>query len=178
MNRIPLLLVSLAAALVLAAPAAAKDGVQARVTTPIPADASPGDGLHVAWRLDFLDRSAKYTPFNAVGVFVRLRSASTGASTIAFATATAHADGRYDATVTVPKGGIGRVEIGLRGTTDVVFPLIGDPLVASTGGDGGGVARAVWLAPAVALLGLVALLLALRRRRPAARGGLREPARA
>jgi hypothetical protein len=163
MNRTLLCLSVLAAALVLAAPAAAKDGVQARVTTAIPMDASPGDRLHVAWKLDVLDRSATYTPFNAVGVFVRLRSASYGAPTIAFATPTAHPDGRYDATVTVPDGGIGSVEIGLRGTTDVVFPLIGDPLVAGTGGDGGdGLTPAVWIVPALVLAGVV---VALRRRR-------------
>jgi len=176
MNRTLPTLFVLAAALVLAAPAAAKDGVQAHVTTAIPTDASPGDRLHVAWKLDFLDRSARLTPFNAVGVFVRLRSASNGAPTIAFATATAHTDGRYDATVTVPEGGIGGVDIGLRGSTDVVFPLLNDPFVAGSGGDdGGGIAWAVWLLPAVALGALLALA---ARRRGSARGGLRRPARA
>jgi hypothetical protein len=166
MNRTLLCLSVLAAALVLAAPAAAKDGVQAHVTTAIPMDASPGERLHVAWKLDILDRSAKLTPFNAVGVFVRLRSAGNGAPTMGFATATAHADGRYDAMVPVPEGGIGGVEIGLRGSTDVVFPLLNYPLVAGSGGDdGGGIAPAVWIVPAVVLAVLAALALALRRRR-------------
>jgi hypothetical protein len=104
-----------------------KEGVKARLTTPLPLDASPGETVAVAWTLSDVDEQGVQRPFNAIGVFVRLHSAAGGAATMAFATADAHPLGRYDARVTVPNGGIGGVEIGLRGTTDVVFPVENDP---------------------------------------------------
>jgi hypothetical protein len=54
----------------------------------------------------------------AIEVFVRLQSASGGRPTIGFATPEAHPQGGYDAQVAVPEGGIGGVQIGLRGTSD------------------------------------------------------------
>jgi hypothetical protein len=156
-------------ALALAGPAAAKEGVEALVTTPVPAGAEPGETLRVAWTLTFADGEERH-PFNAVGVFVRLRSASGGAATTGFASPTAHADGRYDAQVAVPAGGIAAVEIGLRGTTDVLFPLRNDPLRA--GGDSGsGSSSWVWPAAPVTLgvTLVLAVALALRRRRATAR---------
>lgn len=105
-----------------------KEGVKARLTTPLPLGASPGQTITVAWTLSDVDEQGVQRPFNAIGVFVRLHSASGGAATMAFATTDAHPLGRYAARVTVPNGGIGGVEIGLRGTTDVVFPLENDPL--------------------------------------------------
>ena len=158
----------LALALTLAAPAAAKEGVEALVTTRVPAGAEAGETLRVAWTLTFAD-GGKRRPFNAVGVFVRLRSAAGGAATTGFASPTAHTDGRYDAQVAVPAGGVGAVEIGLRGTTDVFFPLRNDPLRA--GGDAGSGSSAwVWPAAPVTLGVALALAaaLALRRRRATA----------
>jgi hypothetical protein len=105
-----------------------KEGVKARLTTPLPLGASPGQTITVAWTLSEVDEQGVRRPFNAIGVFVRLHSAAGGAATMAFATADAHPLGHYDAQVTVPNGGIGGVEIGLRGTTDMVFPLENDPL--------------------------------------------------
>ena len=132
------------------------------MTTPVPADAQPGEPLRVAWTLGFDDAGTR-RPFNAIGVFVRLRGAGR-ASTIGFATPTAHADGRYDAEVAVPPGGIGAVEIGLRGTTDVLFPLRNDPLVA---GGGRGRPSLLLLGPPAALALLLIALAAVRRRRAA-----------
>jgi hypothetical protein len=72
--------------------------------------------------------------FGAGGVFVRLASASGGAAETAFAR---EDRGRYTATVVVPEGGIGDVEIGLRGwvsgdvarrTSDLLFPITNDPV--------------------------------------------------
>jgi hypothetical protein len=105
-----------------------KEGVKARLTTPLPLGASPGQTIIVAWTLSDIDEQGVQRPCNAIGVFVRLHSATGGVATMAFAAADAHPLGRYDARVTVPNGGIGGVEIGLRGTTDVVFPLENDPL--------------------------------------------------
>lgn len=108
----------------------AKEGIKARLTTPLPVDARPGQKLTLEWTLAGTDQDGNQRPFNAMGVFVRLESASGSASTMGFATATAHPDGRYSAQVDVPSGGIGGIEIGVRGSTDLIFPLENDPLPA------------------------------------------------
>jgi hypothetical protein len=117
----------------------AKEGVNARLLTPLGADAAPGEQLTVAWVLAGTDEHGRRQPFNAVGVFVRLLSASGGRPTSGFATPEAHPQGRYDAHVVVPEGGIGAVQIGLRGTSDgassdVLFPLEDDPFAAPARG--------------------------------------------
>jgi hypothetical protein len=130
MRRFGLALPIAALALVAALPAAAKEGVKATLTTSIPLDAPAGTRLHVAWTL----ASADGTPFGAGGIFVRLVSASGAGAETAFASAYT---GEYTATVRVPEGGIGDVEIGIRGFTsgptgrhraDVVFPITNDPV--------------------------------------------------
>jgi hypothetical protein len=114
--------------------ALAKEGVNARLLTPLRADAAPGEQLTVTWVLAGTDEHGRRQPFNAVGVFVRLVSASSGRPAIGFATPDAHPQGRYDAHVVVPEGGIGAVQIGLRGTSDVLFPLENDPFAAPAHG--------------------------------------------
>lgn len=119
--------------------ALAKEGVNARLLTPLRTDAAPGEQLAVAWALAGTDEHGRRQPFNAIGVFVRLLSASGGRPTIGFATPDAHPQGRYDAQVSVPQGGIGAVQIGLRGTSDgassdVLFPLENDPFAAPARG--------------------------------------------
>jgi hypothetical protein len=122
--------------LLAAGPAAlGKEGVNARLLTPLRVDAAPGQKLTVVWALAGTDEHGRRQPFNAIGVFVRLLSATGGRPTIGFATPDAHPQGRYDAQVAVPKGGIGGVQIGLRGTadgeaSDVLFPLENDPFAA------------------------------------------------
>jgi hypothetical protein len=112
-----------------------KENVTARLLSPLPLDAAPGEKLTVVWALGGVDEQGRHRPFNAIGVFVRLLSASGGGSTVGFATHDAHPDGRYDAQVVVPKGGIGGVQIGLRGSSDAGasdarFPLENDPFAA------------------------------------------------
>jgi hypothetical protein len=101
-------------------------------------DAAPGEKLTVVWALAGTDEHGRRQPFNAIGVFVRLLSATGGRPTIGFATPDAHPQGRDDAQVAVPKGGIGGVQIGLRGASDgepsdVVFPLANDPFALEDG---------------------------------------------
>jgi hypothetical protein len=129
-RRFGLALVVLAVALVAALPAAAKEGVRATLTTTIPLDSAAGTSLDVAWTL----ASADGKPFGAGGVFVRLLSATGERAKTGFARGDT---GDYAATVRVPKGGIGDVEIGLRGFTsgangthrsDLLFPITNDPL--------------------------------------------------
>jgi hypothetical protein len=59
-----------------------------------------------------------------MGMFVRVLSRTGAAATTGFAP---QSSGRYSARVKVPQGGIGGVRMGLRGTTDIFFPLDNDP---------------------------------------------------
>jgi hypothetical protein len=163
--------------------ASGKENVKARLLTPLRLDAAPGDRITVAWALAGTDEQGRRQPFNAIGVFVRLLSASGGRSTIGFATPDAHPQGRYDAQVAVPKGGIGGVQIGLRGSSDgsasdVVFPLENDPLAAPARGvaaeqearPGRPLPMGLALAGALALLGLLGVVVwRARWETPAAR---------
>lgn len=155
-------------ALVAALPAAGKEGVRATLLTSIPLDAPAGTRLEVAWKLTYRDHG-RLRPFGASGVFVRLTSAA-GASSETGSTSGA---GAYRATVVVPKGGIGDVEIGLRGWTsgpdgtresDALFPITNDPLP-------GAAARSdrdwpSWLVALLAAPLAVLAVLVVRQRRP------------
>jgi hypothetical protein len=103
------------------APAGAKTGVWAMITSGLPTTAPPGSRIRITWRL--ADRQGH--PFGAGGVFVRLLSAE--GSTTAFAPGHAYADGRYAAIARVPARGVEAVEVGIRGTSEVLFPLRRDP---------------------------------------------------
>jgi hypothetical protein len=70
-------------------------------------------------------------------VFVRLLGASGEGAAEGVAPDGVYATGEYEATVIVPEGGIGGVEIGLRGwvsgptgtrRSDLLFPITNDPL--------------------------------------------------
>jgi hypothetical protein len=127
------LVVAVMAAFLVAAPTAlAKSEVTARLDTSPPRGAEPGETIRLAWSLVLPDEEGRERPFNAEGIFVRLLSASGAAPTVAYASPGAHPDGRYTAEIAVPEGGIGRVEIGLAGTSctpdgcrrsDMMFPV-------------------------------------------------------
>ena len=165
-----------------AGPAAlGKDNVRARLLTPLRVDAAPGQKLTVVWALGGPDEQGRGQPFNAIGVFVRLLSVSGGRPTIGFATPDAHPQGRYDAQVAVPRGGIGRIQIGLGGTSDggasdTLFPLENDPFATPTRGVAAGQEATsdkplpAWLplAGALALLGLLGAVVRRARWRTAA----------
>lgn len=109
-----------------ATPAAlAKEGVVAKLTTPFPGNAAPGARITVAWTLSSFDQDGRLQPFNAEGVFVRLLSATRDTPSMAYASnnATGHPTGEYRAEVTVPAGGVGEVQIGIMGSSEVLFPL-------------------------------------------------------
>jgi hypothetical protein len=158
-----------------------KENVTARLLSPLRLDAASGEKLTVVWGLGGADEHGRRQPFNAIGVFVRLRSASGGRPTIGFATPDAHPQGRYDAQVAVPEGGIGGVQIGLRGTSDgrasdVLFPLENDPFAAPARGVAAGQEATSgtplpgWLALAgtLALLGVLGVIVWRARWRTAA----------
>jgi hypothetical protein len=163
--------VGVVAALVAAAPAAAKEGVKATLTTPIPLDAVPGTPLKVGWTLAFVEEGKRHA-FGAGGVFARLRGPSGEAST-GFSSRT---NGEFSATVTVPKGGIADVEIGLMGwrsdatgthVAPAYFPITNDPLPGQLHvfSDDSGPSATLIAVVAGSLLALTALAALVARRR-------------
>ncbi|MDQ3644706.1 MAG: hypothetical protein M3356_04265 [Actinomycetota bacterium] len=107
-------------------------------------------------------------PFTALGVFVRLLSASGGEPVQAVGIEGPL--GRYVANVTVPEGGVDAIQIGLEGTrtypggrtedADVYFPLDNDPLArrAGTPAPGASQMSPIWLAAGGAIFALGGLL--------------------
>jgi hypothetical protein len=176
MRRRPLA-ISLAVVAAMAAdaapPATAKEGVKATLTTWIPTEAPAGTRVTLTWKLAL----AGGKPFGANGVFVRLRSAAGAGAETGVAPSGAYETGEYAATVVVPKGGIGDVQIGLHGwsdgqPSDLLFPITNDPLpgaprAALATSRGGGVPAWVFIAAAGSVSALLAVALAFARRRNA-----------
>jgi hypothetical protein len=172
-----------AAALVAALPAAGKEGVKATLRTSIPLHAAAGARLEVRWTLAYVDQDGRRRPFGANGVFVRLRSTSGARAETGLAPNGSYPTGAYAATVVVPEGGIGDVEIGLRGWADgrpsaLLFPITNDPTpgparvaAPASGSERSGSGSTAWVVIVVAsLLSMLAVLVvALRRRRNATR---------
>ena len=102
------LAVLIAAAALLAMPAAAKDGVRAVLDEPVRLGTPPGKTIKVAWRLV----DTKGRRFGASGIYLRVSRCGRRALTVP---ATERPGGGYSAHVKVPKGGIRRLRVGLRG---------------------------------------------------------------
>lgn len=176
--KIPLLRTGIAVCAVtavagaLAAGALAKEGFRATLTSPIPADARPGSTITVTWKIT--NRAGD--PFNATALFVRLRGPDRADATEGFDSPTAHTDGAYGARVTVPKGGIAAVQIGVAGTStdssgksvrsDYLFPIVNPPALDGAASDSG-TGTLTWLLPLLAGLAVVALVAFAFRRRAA-----------
>jgi hypothetical protein len=106
--RLPLALATLLATVVLlAVPAAAKDGVRAVLIEPMRLDSAPGTTLTVRWRLVAEDGSR----FGASGIYLRVSRC--GRSPIKIAASPR--GGGYVARVTVPRGGLRKLVVGLEG---------------------------------------------------------------
>jgi hypothetical protein len=121
------------AALAVALPAVAKEGVRATLLTRVPLTAPAGTRLRIAWTLTYRDEHGRRRTFGGEGIFVRLLSASGGPSRTALARATT---GGYAAMVRVPAGGIRAIQIGIHGWSsgpngsrpaDELFPITNDP---------------------------------------------------
>ena len=140
LRRLALVLLTAAiAASAIALPAGAKEDVRATLTTRIPMTALPGTRIEVGWKLFYVGEDGKRRPFGAGGVFVRLQSASGEDAAEAFSPDDGHPTGAYEASVLVPAGGIGDVEIGLMGSqsdaagtrrADMLFPITNEPASA------------------------------------------------
>jgi hypothetical protein len=180
-NRSRVVLLGLTA-LVLAAPApaAAKEGVEATLKTIIPLDAPAGARIPVAWTLAATDEHGKPQPFDAGGIFMRVVSASGVPGEAVYASG---GRGNYAATIVMPKGGIGDVQIGLVGwrsdengtrRADAIFPITNAPVsgVNRLSPAAADTESPPWLVLVVGgSLALAALAVAFVRRRPLGRFG-------
>ena len=175
MHRIPLVLLVATAALAAAPFALAKDGVKATLTTAVPRHAQPGARITVSWRLGYVEKG-RWRPFGASEIFVRLLSASGSDAKTSFATPGPATTGEWTATVAVPEGGIGDLQVGLRGyssgeggshTSDMIFPITNDPFPRAVVAPRASTESRSWpFALAGGLLWLLAVpVVALRRRR-------------
>jgi hypothetical protein len=119
--------------------APAKGRVTATVQAPTRCDAAAGTRVRIAFTLSALRADGQTAePFGAGGVFVVLRRGE-GRTALKRA-ARSGARGHYTARVTVPRGGIRRIDVGLEGTrtsggqthdADVLFRVVGDPCRAA-----------------------------------------------
>jgi hypothetical protein len=107
MRRTLVLVTLIAIAAVLAVPAAAKNGVRAKLDDPVKLGAA-GQTITVAWHLV----DAKGEHFGAGGIYLRVSRCGRAPLTVP---ATGTADGGYVARVKVPKRGIRKLIVGLQG---------------------------------------------------------------
>ena len=123
-------------AFAIAAPAGGKEGMTATLLGHVPVAAKGGTVVRIAWRIGSQSASAASDDDR---VYVRLRSARGGGSTRAFGH---YEHRRYVASVRVPRGGIGRIQIFLVGwrmypggvteRADMNIPITNDPFSLST----------------------------------------------
>ena len=120
-----LLVTVIASGAILVAPAAAKQGVEAKLDTPVRLGTAPGKTIRVAWRL--VDHQGR--PFGASGIYLRVARCGRRPLKVP---ATERAVGSYTARVKVPRGGIRKLRVGLTGwrvigerteRADVFFPF-------------------------------------------------------
>src|SRR3954467_5952396 len=123
---------ALAVALVAAAPVAGKSGMTATLLGQPKLDAAAGTRIQVAWRL--ATASAEAARGDDDRFYVRLLSATGSRSTHAYGKLRGR---HYVATVRVPRGGVGDIEIRLKGwqitpsgsrRADAVIPIANYPL--------------------------------------------------
>jgi hypothetical protein len=148
-----ILVAVVAATLAGAAPALAKDGVRATLEDPAALTrAVQGEALTIAWTLNGAPQMpvaggerVPAHPFGASGVYVSVGSAAGGTPAVVAAHpprgSRGYPAGRYLADVTVPRGGIGSLAIGLEGQrivtghapvrADHFFPIANDPFPAN-----------------------------------------------
>jgi hypothetical protein len=107
MRSATLLALLLTAGALVAAPAAAKDGVRAKLDAPVRLDKAPGKTVLVTWHL--VDERAQ--AFGASGIYLRVSRCGHKPMRIA----ALRRAGGYSARFVVPKGGIRKLVVGLKG---------------------------------------------------------------
>jgi hypothetical protein len=91
----------------------AKGGdVIATFDAPLPVDSAAGSTVRIAWTLTMTFPDGTVHPYLAEGIYLRLSPATGGPIEVP---AQSDRDGHFVAKVTVPSGGLGKVEIGLKG---------------------------------------------------------------
>jgi len=132
MRLVPFVTAVCAVALVAAGLAPSKEGAKARLSTAVRVGAAPGSTIRVGWTVTAPDENGAHRPFAALNMFVRLLSRTGAPATTGFSPQQGMT-GRYVARVKVPRGGIGGMRAGLRGTTDIFFPIENSPFRTASG---------------------------------------------
>jgi hypothetical protein len=114
MRPVPLVALLLATAALIALPAAAKEGVRAKLDKPVRLDTAHGKTIRVLWRL--IDDEGR--PFGAGGIYLRVSRCAGKPLRIRAAT---RGRGKFSARVIVPEGGFRKLMVGLTG-----WRIIGD----------------------------------------------------
>jgi hypothetical protein len=123
---LPAVVAALAIALTaFAAPALAKEGLDAQLEAPIARDTPGGTTLLLGVWVTMTDETGTHD-VEGSPVYVRLTGPD-GASSSAVASQSRA--GHYTVRVTVPESGVEAVEVGMRGTTDLPFNLVGFTIV-------------------------------------------------
>ena len=99
--------------------AAAKEGAEASLDAPIPPATEPETEIEVGWSAGWPDGAGGLDPIIGSPVFIRLTSVDGSEKVETSGTERPSGSGHYVATITVPRGGVGLVEIGLRGESCV-----------------------------------------------------------
>lgn len=94
--------------------APAKGDVRATITSPTRCDAAAGKRITVRFDLTVADQTGARQPFGAAEIFVVLRRHG-AAGVKRRATSLGAGTGRYSARLTVPRGGIKRIDVGVEG---------------------------------------------------------------
>ena len=108
-----------------AAPAFAKEALDAQLLSPIARDTPGGTTLLLGVWLTMTDQTGTHD-IDGSPVYVRMTGPD-GESTLALATQTT--SGHYAARITVPASGVAAVEVGMQGSTDLPFNLVGFTIV-------------------------------------------------
>jgi hypothetical protein len=123
---VPAVVAAIAIALTaFAAPVLAKEGIDAQVEAPIARDTPGGTTLLLGVWVTVTDESGTHD-VEGSPIYVRLTGRD-GESSWAFASESR--PGHYTARVTVPQSGVRAVEVGMHGTSDLPFNLVGFTIV-------------------------------------------------
>lgn len=129
-----------------AAPALAKEGMQATLDAPIGRDTPAGTVLSVGMTVTVLDGSV-LRAVEGSPIYLRLIGPD-GTATRALGREDGGVRGHYTMQIAIPAGGVARVEIGIHGSDDLPIAIAGEPLVS--GGISPSTAQAASpLAPAI-----------------------------
>jgi hypothetical protein len=124
-----LVTIALAAILVLAAaaPALAKEGLEARLDAPIARDTPGGSEIEVGMTVTVPDGDAVH-PVEGSPIYLKLFGPD--GSTTSQRGRGGRVAGHYTMRILVPVSGVSRVEVGIHGSTDLPITIVGDALVA------------------------------------------------